>query len=102
MRTAEIIGIHLYHGAVIDLGTQYHGIIPVNESQWPDLNDTLTLEKQVRVRVHAVRPLKPLDWIFFCAHLLITSCIYSRLRLPIDGPTQVVFHQPTALQEHQS
>lgn len=55
VRTAEIIGIHLYHGAVIDLGTQYHGIIPVNESQWPNLNDTLTLEKQVRVRVHAVR-----------------------------------------------
>jgi hypothetical protein len=56
VRTAEIIGIHLYHGAVVDLGTQYHGIIPVNEAQWPQVVDTLTLERSVKVRVHEVRP----------------------------------------------
>jgi ribosomal protein S1 len=59
VRTAEIIGIHLYHGAVIDLGTQFHGMIPVNELQWPQVVDTLTLERHVKVRVHAVRPSHP-------------------------------------------
>lgn len=54
VRTAEVIGIHLYHGAIIDLGTQYHGMIPVHEWQWPQVLDALTLERRVKVRVHAV------------------------------------------------
>lgn len=53
--TAEIEGIHLYHGAVINLGTQYHGMIPVTEDQWPDVVDILELDTTVKVRVHKAR-----------------------------------------------
>jgi hypothetical protein len=55
VRVAEIIGIHLYHGAIVELGTQYHGLIPVCEPQWPAVLDMLPLEGKVKVRVHAVR-----------------------------------------------
>lgn len=54
--TAEIDGIHLYHGAVINLGTQYHGVIPVNEEQWPDVLDLLELDTEVKVRVYKACP----------------------------------------------
>lgn len=50
--TAEVDGTHLYHGAVIDLGTQYHGVIPVMEEQWPFVLDLLELGAKVKVRVH--------------------------------------------------
>ena len=50
--TAEVDGMHLYHGAIVDLGTQYHGVIPVTEEQWPDVLDLLDLFQEVKVRVH--------------------------------------------------
>lgn len=50
--TAEVDGMHLYHGAIVDLGTQYDGVIPVTEEQWPDVLDLLDLFQEVKVRVH--------------------------------------------------
>lgn len=57
---AELTGVvtrmMLYHGAQVDLGTVYDGLIPVQRDEWTEeVNEALWIDEKVSVRVHKVR-----------------------------------------------
>lgn len=58
--TGEVVAMHLLHGAVVDLGCNFDGLVPVTPGQWEKIQDNhpgcLVLESIVKARVHKVRP----------------------------------------------
>jgi ribosomal protein S1 len=52
--SGEVTGQHLLHGAVIDIGNFYHGLIPIVEDQWPQVVNELEIGSSITVRVHKV------------------------------------------------
>ena len=44
----------MYHGAIIDIRNEWHGVVPVKEEQWPLVVDDLELGRHVSVRVFKV------------------------------------------------
>jgi hypothetical protein len=56
--SGRVIGLHYLHGAVIDLGCDYHGLVPVFTDQWaaPAIREGLTLGIELTFVVHKVQP----------------------------------------------
>jgi hypothetical protein len=55
--TAPIVGLHLLHGVIVDLGCQWHGLVPVTQEQWGDkaIASEFRLGREVTVTIHKVR-----------------------------------------------
>lgn len=53
--TGTVTDCWLYHGAEIDVGAEYDGLLPIAEAQWLALREALAPGTRVTVRVHAVR-----------------------------------------------
>jgi hypothetical protein len=45
----------LHHGAQVDLGAEYDGILPCQDEQWEEAGELLQVGRQVEVTVHRVR-----------------------------------------------
>jgi hypothetical protein len=45
----------LHHGAQVDLGAEYDGILPCQDEQWEEAGELLQVGRQVQVTVHRVR-----------------------------------------------
>lgn len=56
-----IVGLHLLHGCVVDVGIQWDGLVPITAAQWAlePVKQALRLERTVSVRVHQARALAP-------------------------------------------
>lgn len=54
----ELVGIitdiWLWHGALVDVLADYKGLIPIRQTEWPQVHDSLLPGTQVLVRVHKV------------------------------------------------
>ncbi|PSC73436.1 Nucleic acid-OB-fold [Micractinium conductrix] len=46
---------YFYHGAQVDIGAEYDGLLPLQEEAWEDVGVALAPGTQVQVRVHRVR-----------------------------------------------
>lgn len=53
--TGEVTDVWLYHGAEIDIGAQFDGLLPIDEHEWPAVRDALAPGTQVKVQVHKLR-----------------------------------------------
>ena len=52
----EVVAVELYHGALVDVGCETDGLIPICESEWGGVRDALQLGAKVSVRVKAIHP----------------------------------------------
>lgn len=50
-----ITDMWLYHGVEVDIGAEFHGLIPIREEEWEDLEEVFWPEDEVLVRIHKVR-----------------------------------------------
>jgi hypothetical protein len=59
--TGEVEELHVLHGAVLDIGFEWHGLVPVDPQRWEEvlpLHDFFALGSKVEVRVHKARLLR--------------------------------------------
>jgi hypothetical protein len=52
----EVVATELYHGALIDVGCETDGLIPICESEWAGVRNALPLGAKVSVKVSAIHP----------------------------------------------
>jgi hypothetical protein len=52
--TGEVVCFHLYHGAVVDVGAEFDGLIMIMEPDWLRVREVLHMSATVTVRVTAI------------------------------------------------
>jgi len=50
-----VVALDLYHGALIDCGTEIDALLPINESDWMTMRDHVTIGMELEVRVSDLR-----------------------------------------------
>lgn len=51
----EVVANILYHGAQVDIGAAWDGLLPIAEEQWPEVGTSLAPGTRVQLRIHRVR-----------------------------------------------
>ncbi|KAL4448561.1 hypothetical protein ABPG75_005780 [Micractinium tetrahymenae] len=51
----EVVANMFYHGAQVDIGAEWDGLLPIDEEQWQEVGTSLAPGTQLQLRIHRVR-----------------------------------------------
>jgi hypothetical protein len=61
--TGVVTRLMLHHGAQVDLGAEYDGLIPILLEEWLDeVQEAVFIDTEVRVRIHKIRDISLYRW----------------------------------------